>query len=139
MTDMTTITSKLNRKFSDLGRTNGTAPLPDSENRAALAHELFVANQLRGLADKRYEAAKKDALDAGILGDFTAFEPGLHATYDSDHVAISVRKNSSSESVDKKALEQYLAKELPKYAAAIMKACTKERAGQTVIQIATKS
>jgi hypothetical protein len=80
-----------------------------------------------------------EALDAGLLGEFSSFEPGLHATYSSDHIAINVRKNADNESVDRKALDAYLSKNHPDIADAIMKACVKPRAGQTVIQIATKS
>jgi hypothetical protein len=144
MNEIEQLVSKVNRKFSDIGRSNGTAPLMPAQfddprdNRGGVVHELFIANHLRKLADKRWEAAKNEALSCGVLGNYDKLGVGSHVTYNGHNFVVSVKRNAASSTIDKKMLTDVLVDKFGEAVAQeVLKAATKPRAGATVIEVST--
>lgn len=108
---MMQIKAKLSNKFAELGNKNGTAA-PDSEdNRASIAHEFFVADALRSMANKRYELAKKAAAEAGITVDDPVASSTV-VTYENEHLSVSAKTASAVQKLDSKKLSSELIKKL---------------------------
>jgi hypothetical protein len=129
--------SKVNRKFSDIGRANGTAPIlnPD-DNKYAITHELFIANHMRKLAEKRWEAAKNEAITSGVLGEFNELGVGSHVTHQNGTFVVSVKRNNPSKAIDKDMLVKILTRDFGGViATSIITEAQKERAGATIIEI----
>lgn len=101
------------KAFEKIGKTNGTGPFESTDNRATIAHEYFVADKLASIADKRKKEAKKQAQEAGILGD--DYVPGVtKEVYSNEHFAIVAKTNNPAERIDKTILANELVKLLGK-------------------------
>jgi hypothetical protein len=105
------IKAKLTSKFAELGNKNGTASPNSTDNRAKIAHEFFVADTLRSVANKRYEDAKKAAAEAGLLAD-DPVPSSTVVTYENEHVTISAKTASAARRLDGKKLSAALIREL---------------------------
>jgi len=137
MTDFLEIEKKVNRLFSNIGRTNGTACDQTEDNREPLAYELFIADKLRKMAERRYEAAKADAMAAGLMGELDTFEPGAYTTFVGAQLTVAVRRNNPSQSVDKHLIIKALEKRKvdPLEVLEIMEEGSKERKGATTVSV----
>lgn len=136
MVDIQKRESAILRTFSNIGKSNGTAPSAFTDNRSSIADELYVSYMLYSLADKRREAAKADAIAAGIVGEFDQLRVGSHLTFNADGYAITVRRNQDSEMLDKTLLRAALVSRFGvEVAEDIIQSATKPRRGQTSIQV----
>ena len=116
---------KLSTAFSKIGLTNGTSCPSSLDNRASIAHELYVADTLASMATKRKELAREAARSAGILGDDYA-EGETKQTYDNEHLSISAKTASASKTVDKTKLMNELVKALGAVKAATVMAAVEK-------------
>jgi hypothetical protein len=132
------IKSKLSSAFSKIGNLNGTSCPSSTDNRATIAHELFVADALASMASKRKDEAKKAAIEAGILGgDYV--EASTVQVYDNEFVSISAKTATASETLDKVKLFSELIKELgADKASMILAAASKKNKPATSYIFATK-
>lgn len=111
MSNLATIKIKVATAVDKIGKTNGTAPPPSIDNRANIAHEYFIASTIASICEKRKEAAKKAAQEAGILGeDYVAGETRM--VYDNETMTIAAKTNNPAERLDAKTLRVELIKEL---------------------------
>ena len=101
------IKAKLTSKFAELGNKNGTASPDSTDNRAKIAHEFFVADTLRSVANKRYEDAKKAAAEAGLLAD-DPVPSSTVVTYENEHVTISAKTANPAQRLDPNLLKTKL-------------------------------
>lgn len=124
--------------FDNIGKKNGTAPLPSSENRYALAHEYFIASALASYASKRKDIAKIACEKAGMLGE--EFIPGeTIETYDSEHLSIIAKTAQPAERIDRASLRTELVKLLgEKVADEVIKKATKTNKAATSYDFITK-
>lgn len=105
------IKPKLSTAFSKIGTTNGTSSPPSLDNRATIAHELYVADTLASMATKRKEAAREAAKSAGLLGE-EYVEGETKQTYENEHFSISAKTATASKTIDKTKLTNELIKAL---------------------------
>lgn len=120
------IKAKLSQRFADLGNKNGTAPLDSTDNRASIAHEFYVADSLRSMANKRYEVAKKAAENAGMLLD-DPIAGSTVVTYENEHVSLSAKVASPVKRLDTSKLSSALMKKIgSEEAAKLLDSCYTE-------------
>ena len=105
------IKPKVSTAFSKIGTTNGTSCPSSLDNRATIAHELFVADTLASMATKRKDEAKKAAMSAGLLGE-DYVEGNTQQTYDNEFLTISSKTATASKTIDKTKLMNELVKAL---------------------------
>lgn len=101
----------IQKAFQKIGKSNGHAPPdpPPASNTFPIAYEFFVADNLRSLANKRYEAAKEAAQKAGVLGDEAEYQEGSTiTTFNSDLFDVAAKKARGSRTLDKTELSNYL-------------------------------
>lgn len=82
------------------------------DNQAPIAWELYVSDHLMRLAKARNDAARRQAIDAGIMFDHerNPREPGTNEQlYNGEHVAVWVIVNKGSTRVDYNKMVTYLA------------------------------
>lgn len=129
---------KLSTAFAKIGTTNGTSCPSSLDNRATIAHELYVADTLASMATKRKEIAREAARSAGILGeDYT--EGDTKQVYDNEHLSISAKTATASKTIDKTKLMSELIKALgSEKAAKVMEAVQKENKPATSFIFAVK-
>jgi hypothetical protein len=109
------------------------------DNKGPAAAEFVVAQQLKKLAEARYEKAKAEAENVGCFGDKAEYVPGeTIEVYRSGAFTFSVAKNRDSEVVDKELVEQVLREVAPNKWAELLKRCKKPRAGATQIVVALR-
>lgn len=132
------IKPKISNAFSKIGTQNGTSCPSSLDNRATIAHELFVADTLASMATKRKDEAKKAAMSAGILGE-DYVEGATVQTYDNEYLNISAKTATASKGIDKTQLMNELVKALgAEKAAKIMVACEKVNKPATSFIFAVK-
>lgn len=100
--------ASIQKSFSDIGKKNSSSPPESTDNRFGLAYELFVSKELKSAAEKRYEAAKQAATDAGIIDEEQAVEGAEVNMYSSEHFDIALKKSASSWTLDKTKLSNKL-------------------------------
>lgn len=105
------IKPKISNAFQKIGNNNGTSCPSSLDNRATIAHELFVADTLASMATKRKDEAKKAAMSAGILGE-DYIEGSTVQTYDNEFLNISAKTATASQTIDKTQLMNELSKAL---------------------------
>lgn len=97
----------------------GTEKLPSTvlpsgnRNNSPEAHEFYVADALRKLADARYKAAKEAADASGVFGhekDYIVGDAIITWTTPGAAFMISVRKGKDTEMVDKTLMTDALVK-----------------------------
>lgn len=101
----------ISKNFQKIGTTNGTSCPSSLDNRATIAHELFVADVLASMATKRKDAAKEAAKSAGLLGD-EYIEGETKQVYDNEHLTISSKTATASKGIDATKLMNELVKKL---------------------------
>lgn len=132
------IKPKISTAFSKIGMQNGTASPSSLDNRAAIAHELFVADTLASMATKRKDEAKKAAMSAGILGE-NYVEGSTVQTYDNEFLNISAKTATASKTIDKTKLMNELIKALGvEKAGKVMESVQKENKPATSFIFAVK-
>lgn len=67
--ELNLLTNKINKRFADIGTTNGTAMPQSPSNNEHIAYELHIALALARLAEGRKKHAMKEAVKAGIIFD----------------------------------------------------------------------
>jgi hypothetical protein len=100
----------IQKALSAIGVKNGSSPPEHSDNRFGLAYELFVASELRSAANKRYDAAKAKAADAGVIDEEKTVEGNEVSTYVSKYFDVTMKKAASSLTLDKTMLKNELSK-----------------------------
>jgi hypothetical protein len=132
-------------RVEGLFRSIGTAALPDTvfppgpKNSGPLAAEFVVSEQLKKLAEKRYETAKAEAKAAGCFGDEDAYVPGeTIEVYRTPHFTFSVQRNQDSNMIDRKQVEELLREVAPNKWQELMKRCEKPKAGATRFIVALR-
>lgn len=103
----------IQKAFQKIGKSNGHAPPdpPPASNTFPIAYEFFVADNLRSLANKRYEAAKTAARSAGVLGEEEAYVEGSTVTtFESELFDVAAKKASSTTMLDKTVMSNQLAR-----------------------------
>lgn len=132
------IKPKIATAFAKIGNTNGAVCPPSEDNRASIAHELFVADTLASIATKRKEVAREAAKSAGILGE-EYVEGSTVQTYDNEYLNISAKTATASKTIDKTKLMNELIKALgAEKAGKVMLACEKTNKPATSFIFAVK-
>jgi len=106
------LTDAVNTKFADIGKKNGTRMPASTSNTDSYAYDLWVAQQLVALANKRKEHAEKAAIKAGVLLDKEKNpqpEGSKQVVYSGDNVAISLAVSNAATRVNTDKLIAYLA------------------------------
>ena len=139
-TNMNVLKSKALLNFQKIGTSNGTAPPPSPDNRAAIAHEFFVADFLASASKKRRELAIEAAIEAGVLPEKGVHKAGTTAqTYDNAYLACSVTVKQPAKTLDKVKLSSELSKLVgADQAKALLEKCEKENAPATSYVVAVK-
>lgn len=121
--------------FTKIGTQNGSAPPHDpTDNKVGLVYEALIASRLKSAADARKDAAIERLREAGILD--ADYSPGDHAPYSGSQLAVHVKRNKNSETLDKTALLNAMSKKMPAAEAAkIIKEASKPRKGNTTISV----
>lgn len=132
-------------RVEGLFRSIGTDSLPDTmfptgnRNNGVQAAEFVVAEQLKKLAEKRYETAKAEAKGAGCFGDEDAYIPGeTIEVYRTPNFTFSVQRNNDSNMIDRKQVEDLLREVAPNKWQELMKRCEKPKAGATRFIVALR-
>jgi hypothetical protein len=127
--------------FNSIGTADmtGTEYPRGRDNKGPVAAEFVVAQQLKKLAEARYEKAKAEASDTGCFGDPEAYVSGETVeVYRGPAYTFSVQRNRDSEVVDKERTEQVLREVAPNKWQELLKRCKKPRAGATQIVVALR-
>lgn len=116
----------------------GTVALPETlfppgpRNNGKEAAEFVVSQQLKSMAEKRYEAAKKNAEAAGCFGDKDQYISGeTIEVYRTGSYTFSVQRNADSRMLDRKAVEEVLRQVAPSKWQELLERCEKPKAGAT--------
>jgi hypothetical protein len=123
----------------------GTAALPETlfpsgpKNNGTQAAEFVVSEQLKKLAEKRYERAKAEAEAVGCFGDKAEYRPGETVeVYRTAGFTFSVQKNADSKMIDRTAVEQLLRDLFPSKWKEMMDRIEKPKAGATRFIVALR-
>lgn len=132
-------------RISGLFSSIGTDALPDTQyplppkNNGHEAREFVVAQQLKKLAEKRYEDAKAAADAAGCFGDKSTYVAGeTIEVYRSPSFTFSIQRNQNSVMLDKDQTTQVLRDLSPAKWTDFLKMCQKPKAGATQVIVALK-
>lgn len=108
MSDILHRRAAINKSFSAIGVKNGSAP-PDSKlNTFAPLYEFFVADALRSMANKRYDAAKENL--ASVV-DLNKIKEGAQVRLvATEHFDIDARQNVATTTLDRTMLKNELTK-----------------------------
>jgi hypothetical protein len=131
----------MQKAFSAIGKKNGSAPPSHTDNRFATAYELFTASELRSAANKRYDAAKAAAADQGVIDEEKTIEGAEVTTYNNKYFDVTMKKASSSSTIDRTMLKNTLMRELnlnEQKAQAVIDKASKPRKGAVTIGFALK-
>lgn len=131
----------IQKAFSKIGKSNGSAPPESDKNTFGVAYELFVSKDLKSQAEKRYEAAKQAAIDAGVIDMEKTVEGAEVITFDSDMFDVSLKQSAGSMSLDKTMLGNVLKRQCNLNEAqvkSIIEASSKPRKGAVNINISLK-
>lgn len=110
MLEMLQKKAAVQKSFSNIGKTNGSKAPEDSSNTFSAAFELFVSKELKSMAEKRYDMAKKAAFEQGILDESKVIEGAEVNTYQSEFFDIGMKQSASSATLDKTLLSNNLQK-----------------------------
>src|SRR5436190_7283082 len=105
------LTDAVNTKFAAIGKANGTRMPASTSNTDSYAYDLWVAQQLVALANKRKEHAEKEAIKAGVLLDKEKNpqpEGSKQVVYHGDNVAISLAVSNAATRVNVDKVLTYL-------------------------------
>jgi hypothetical protein len=130
----------IQKAFAAIGKKNGSAPPESAKNTFGVAYELLVSKDLASMAEKRYEAAKKAAEDAGVIDKSKVVVGEEVRVYESEYFDIALKKNNDSQMLDRTTLKNFLMKQGASDAEAekIIAGGSKPRAGATNINISLK-
>jgi hypothetical protein len=134
MQDTLKLKAAIQKALSNIGKTNGTSPLPSRRNISPALHEFFVAETLRSAVNKRYDEAKKTIIEqAGI--DLPNLEESTQTiAAGNEHFDLLVKKNAGSTTIDKTMLKNSLSKRYGDIIAnAIIEEASKPKAGAVTI------
>lgn len=101
----------IQKAFSNIGKKNGSSPPEHSDNRFGLAYELFCASELRSAANKRYDAAKERAKEAGVVDESKCIEGSEITTYNNKYFDVTMKQASASTTLDKTMMKNVLQRE----------------------------
>jgi hypothetical protein len=102
----------INLSFASIGHTPGMKMPKSERNDEPAAWELFVAQHVLSLANKRKDNAEKDAIDAGVILDKEKNpkpEGTREVIYNGDVVSIAVEVRKAATRVSVNVLCDYLA------------------------------
>lgn len=123
----------------------GTTALPETvfpagtKNNGYQAAEFVVSEQLKKLAEKRYENAKAEAKAAGCFGNEDNYIAGeTIEVYRTGNFTFSVQRNQDSNMIDRKQVEEVLRELAPSKWPELMKRCEKPKAGATRFIVALR-
>src|SRR4029079_9203596 len=105
------LTDAVNTKFADIGKKNGTRMPTSTSNTDSYAYDLWVAQQLVALANKRKEHAEKATIKVGVLLDKQKNpqpEGSKQVIYNGDNVAISLAVSNAAARISIEKLLAYL-------------------------------
>jgi hypothetical protein len=97
------IIDSINTAFSKIGYANGTKMPKSDDNREPIAWEMFVAQHMNALANKRKEQAEKMAVVAGVIIDKEKKprpEGSQDVMYTGESVQVLLRVNTAASRVD---------------------------------------
>lgn len=136
--------ANLNLLFKDVGKNispfdANQSPLVDAgqKNTADVAARFLIAEQGRSFWNKQYDVVKKEAKEAGILGEESDYVEGETCVVSSyKGFNITARKAAGSMYIDRTALLNALNKHVPRAKADLVLAeCDKERKGAVTIAV----
>ncbi len=130
----------IQKAFSKIGKSNGSSPPEDASNTFGAAYELFVSKDLKSQAEKRYEMAKKNAVDQGIIDEEKCVEGAEVTSWSSDFFDINLKQSAGSMTLDKTMLSNTLQKQgmTATDVEKIIAASSKPRKGAVNINISLK-
>jgi len=131
----------IQKSLSNIGKRNGSAPPESTSNAFGAAYELFVASEIRSAANKRYDVAKQQATDVGVIDEEKLMEGAEIATHSNEYFDVTMKQSASSSSVDKTKLKSVLMVEFnldDKTAQAVIDKASKPRKGAVTIGFALK-
>ena len=130
----------IQKSLSNIGKKNGSAPPESSSNSFGVAYELFVSNELRSAANKRYDVAKEAAKDAGIIDEERLIEGSEVSTHSNEYFDVTMKQSAASSTLDKTKLQSELMKFglLEAEVLRIFAAASKPRKGAVTIGFALK-
>jgi hypothetical protein len=109
--DKNKLIDKINTAFSNIGKSNGTRLPTSSNNRDPIAWDLFVAQHVTSLANKRKEAAERAAVRAGVINDKEK-DPRPAGTkdmiYSGEQMAVLLSVNTAAERINAAKVYDYL-------------------------------
>jgi hypothetical protein len=132
-------------RVEGLFRSIGTSALPDTvfppgpKNNGLQAAEFVIAEQLKKLAEKRYETAKAEAKTVGCFGLEDKYIAGdTIEVYRTPHFTFSVQRNNDSQMIDRQQTEDVLKEIAPTKWQDLLKRCEKPKAGATRFIVALR-
>jgi len=131
----------IQKALSNIGKKNGSAPPQSTSNAFGVAYELFVSNELRSAANKRYDVAKELAKEAGVIDEEKLIEGAEIATHSNEFFDVTMKQASSSNTVDKTKLKSQLMLQFnldEKSAQAVIDKASKPRKGAVTIGFTLK-
>jgi hypothetical protein len=105
------LVDRLNIAFANIGRKNGTTLPQTQNNREPGAYDLFVAQHLVALANKRKDAAEKAAVQDGVIPDKEKDprpEGTKEITFTGEHVQVMLSVSTAASRVDITKVMTYL-------------------------------
>lgn len=132
-------------RVEGLFKSIGTEALPDTvfppgqKNNGVEAAEFVVAEQLKKLAEKRYDTAKANGIAVGCFGDKDKYVAGETVeVYRTPNYTFSVQKNNDSNMISREAVEELLREMAPTKWQELLKRCEKPKAGATRFIVALR-
>jgi hypothetical protein len=132
-------------RVEGLFKSIGTDALPETvfphgnKNNGIEAAEFVVAEQLKKLAEARYDSAKAEAKAKGCFGDETNYIPGeTIEVYRTGSFTFSVQRNKDSNMIDRKLVEELLREVAPTKWQELLKRCEKPKDGATRFIVALR-
>lgn len=139
--DSINLKAAIQKSFSNIGKSNGTKPKESQSNSYPIAHELFVASELRSAANKRYDMAKANAFASGILDEGKVVEGAEVCVYEGELFDVTMKQASSSSTLDRTQLRNTLMRDLnldDKAVDTIIAKASKPRKGAVTIGFSLK-
>jgi hypothetical protein len=112
---------------------------PGPKNNGQQAVEFAISQQLKQLAEKRYERAKSEADASGVFGDKAKYVAGeTSEVYRTSAFTISVQRNQDSNMIDRSQVETVLREAFPSKWKELLERCEKPKAGATRFIVALR-
>lgn len=139
--DSINLKAAIQKALSAIGNKGPTAPNGDQSNTYPIAHELFVASELRSAVNKRYDVAKARAAEAGVIDEDKTVEGAEIVAASYELFDVTMKRNAASTTLDRTQLKNVLMKRMnctEALAQAIIDEASKPRKGAVTIGFTLK-